>query len=68
MLKYHVIKGRVSATDAVAKGSASTLQGGDVMFGIRDGRMTVNGANVIDTNINASNGIVHVIDTVILPE
>lgn len=68
ILKYHVIKGRVNAADAVKASSAATLQGGNVLFDIRRGRLTVNGANVINTNINASNGVVHVIDTVLMPE
>lgn len=67
VLKYHVIPGRVYADDAVTARSATTLQGGKVYFDIRNGRLTVNRANVISTDIDASNGVVHVIDTVIMP-
>lgn len=68
ILKYHVIPGRVDANSAVSAGAAATAQGGEVMFGIRDGRLVVNGAGVIGTDIDASNGVIHVIDTVLLPE
>jgi transforming growth factor-beta-induced protein len=67
ILTYHVVPGRVFATDAIKAGRAETLQGEDVIFDIREGRMTVNGAAITGTDINASNGVVHVIDRVILP-
>jgi transforming growth factor-beta-induced protein len=67
ILKYHIVSGRVYAADAVKAGEAATLQGGRVALDIRDGRLTVDGANVIKTDIDASNGVVHVIDRVILP-
>jgi len=67
ILKYHVIPGRVYADQAVTAQSAKTLQGGKVFFDVRNGRLNVNGANVLATDIDASNGVVHVIDAVILP-
>jgi len=67
ILKYHIVSGRVYATDAARAGDAVTLQGGRVVLDIRDGRLTVDGANVIKTDIDAGNGVVHVIDRVILP-
>ncbi|MFK7959421.1 MAG: fasciclin domain-containing protein [Phycisphaerales bacterium] len=67
VLKYHVVPGRVSAAAAVKAGSAETLLGETLVFGINDGRLTVDGVSIIDTDIDASNGVVHVVDRVILP-
>ena len=67
ILKYHVISGRIYADDAVEAGVAATLQGDDVRIRISNGRLTVNGANVIASDIETTNGIIHVIDAVILP-
>ncbi|MCA9300363.1 MAG: fasciclin domain-containing protein [Phycisphaerales bacterium] len=67
ILKYHVVKGRVFAKDAVTAGTAPTLQGGSVVIDVREGRLTVDNANIISTDIDASNGVIHVIDRVILP-
>lgn len=67
ILKYHVIPGRVYASGAISAGSAKTAQGSSVIFDIRDGRLIVDGATISATNIDASNGVVHVIDSVILP-
>lgn len=68
ILKYHVIAGRVDASAAVAAGSAETLNGQNVMFDISQGRVRVNGAGIVATDVDASNGVIHVIDAVILPE
>ncbi|MFK7740703.1 MAG: fasciclin domain-containing protein [Planctomycetota bacterium] len=67
ILKYHVIPGRVPAAAAVAAGSAATLQGQSVGFEIANGRLRVQGANVTKTDVDAVNGVVHVIDSVLLP-
>lgn len=67
ILKYHVVPGRVYARDAVAAGMAETVQGGSVRFAIEDGRVSADGADVVMTDIEASNGVVHVIDSVLLP-
>ncbi len=67
VLKYHVISGRVYADDAVEAGVAATLQGGDVRVTIKDGRLMVNDATVVASDIETSNGVIHVIDRVILP-
>jgi uncharacterized surface protein with fasciclin (FAS1) repeats len=67
ILKYHVVPGRVYADDAVGAGVATTLQGGDVRLRIRDGRLMVNDAAVIKSDLEATNGVVHVIDRVIMP-
>lgn len=68
ILTYHVVPGRVYARDAVGAQRATSLQGGAVRVGINDGRLTINDANVVNSDIEASNGVIHVIDSVILPE
>ncbi|MEO1278258.1 MAG: fasciclin domain-containing protein [Planctomycetota bacterium] len=67
ILTYHVVPGRVYARDAVGAQRATTLQGGDVRVDIESGRLTINDAGVVASDIEASNGVIHVIDTVILP-
>ena len=67
ILKYHVIPGRVSAAQAIAAGSAETLNGQPVGFEIAGGQLRVRGATVTRTDVNASNGVVHVIDQVLIP-
>jgi uncharacterized surface protein with fasciclin (FAS1) repeats len=67
ILRYHVVKGNVKAVDAVKAGKATTRQGGNVAFAIREGRLVVNQSTVLSTDIAASNGVIHVIDTVLLP-
>ncbi len=67
ILLYHVLSGKVMA-EAVADGlEVETLQGSNVMFSIVDGKPMINGATIIATDIEASNGVIHVIDAVILP-
>ena len=67
ILKYHVIPGRVYAADAVAAGSGKTAQGEWVRFDIRGGQLFVDGARIVATDIDTSNGVIHVIDAVIMP-
>ena len=67
ILLYHVVPGKVMAA-AVSDGlEADTAQGGKVKFTIADGKVMINGANIVATDIEASNGVIHVIDAVILP-
>lgn len=68
ILKYHVIPGRVYASDALKARNAETAQGGAVGFKETDGRVTVNNAQVVSADIEASNGVIHVIDTVLMPK
>jgi len=68
ILKYHVVPGRVSAAEAAGAKAAQTLNGQSVVIDIADGTLRVDGAKVIRTDVNASNGVIHVIDRVILPE
>lgn len=67
ILKYHVVEGRVYSEDALAAKAAKTLQGGSVKISVKDGAAYVDGAKILTTDIDASNGVIHVIDSVILP-
>jgi uncharacterized surface protein with fasciclin (FAS1) repeats len=68
ILTYHVVPGRVLAKDVVGLPSAKTVQGQEVAITVDGGKVKINDANVISTDIQASNGVIHVIDTVILPQ
>lgn len=65
---YHVVPGKAMAADVVKLNSAKTAQGSAVAISAQGGRVKVDGANVVKTDIAASNGVIHVIDTVILPK
>lgn len=67
ILTYHVVAGKVMAADVVKMTSAKTVQGQAVTISTTDG-VTVDGANVVQTDIETSNGVIHVIDAVILPK
>ncbi len=67
ILTYHVVAGKVMAAD-VKTGEAKTVQGQSVALKAEGGKVTVNGANVVTADVAASNGVIHVIDTVILPK
>ncbi|MDG2102346.1 MAG: fasciclin domain-containing protein [Pirellulaceae bacterium] len=67
ILKYHVISGRVYDTDAVAAKRAETLLGRGVNIGLNAEGITVNDAKIVARNIDASNGVIHVIDQVLIP-
>jgi transforming growth factor-beta-induced protein len=67
ILKYHVVSGRVYSTDAVKAGSAATLLGKKISIKVKDGQAMVNGAKLVALDIDASNGVIHVIDAVLLP-
>ncbi len=67
ILKYHVVSGRVFSTNLLAGTEVKTLQGGMLKAKLIDGKATVNGAGLVSTDIDASNGVIHVIDTVLLP-
>ncbi|MGH1542688.1 MAG: fasciclin domain-containing protein [Arenicella sp.] len=67
ILTYHVVSGKVMAEDVVKMDSAKTVQGSSVAIST-EGGVKVDGANVVATDIAASNGVIHVIDTVILPK
>jgi uncharacterized surface protein with fasciclin (FAS1) repeats len=67
ILTYHVVPGEVTAADVVKLSEAKTVNGQDVAITVADSGVRINDANVIKTDIDASNGVIHVIDTVILP-
>ena len=67
ILTYHVVSGKVMAADVVKLSEAKTVQGQSIQIDTSEG-VKVDGANVIKTDIVTSNGVIHVIDTVILPE
>ncbi len=67
ILLYHVVDGKVLAEDVVMLNEAKTLNGRYVDIRVEDGMVYINDAQVIITDIMASNGIIHVIDTVLLP-
>ena len=67
VLTYHVVAGKVMAADVVTLDSAVTVQGEAVSISASDAGVTVDGANVVTTDIEATNGVIHVIDSVILP-
>ncbi|MBB6429412.1 fasciclin domain-containing protein [Algisphaera agarilytica] len=68
ILTYHVIPAKAKAEDALKMGEAPTVQGGTLGFAVVDGQAQVNGINIVATDIKTSNGIIHVIDQVLLPE
>jgi uncharacterized surface protein with fasciclin (FAS1) repeats len=68
VLTYHVVPGKVMAADVVKLKSAKTVQGGEVTIDASAGGVKVDGAKVLKTDILCSNGVIHVIDTVILPK
>ena len=68
ILTYHVVAGHVTANDVVKLGSAETVAGGSLIIKTAGGGVMVDNAHVIKTDIVASNGVIHVIDTVLLPE
>lgn len=67
ILLYHVVPGKVTAADVVKLSKATTAQGSDVEIAVDGGSVMVNNANVTKTDVMASNGVIHVIDTVIIP-
>ncbi len=68
ILKLHVVSGRVDSTTAAGAGRASSLEGGSLRFEKKGVGLAVNGAQVTAADVNASNGLIHVIDSVILPQ
>lgn len=68
ILTYHVVAGKVLAKDVVKLHEAKTLNGQDVKITVDDGKVKVNDANVIKTDILCTNGVIHVIDSVLLPQ
>jgi uncharacterized surface protein with fasciclin (FAS1) repeats len=69
ILTYHVVSGKVMAKDAMALDgkSAKTVQGGMLPIKVKDGKVMVGKATVVKADIVTSNGVIHVIDTVLIP-
>ncbi|MFO8006989.1 MAG: fasciclin domain-containing protein [Candidatus Brocadiia bacterium] len=67
ILTYHVVSGSVMAADVVELDSADTVQGGSLSIEVSDGTVMVDGARVVQTDIECSNGVIHVIDSVMMP-
>ncbi|MYC63815.1 MAG: fasciclin domain-containing protein [Caldilineaceae bacterium SB0661_bin_34] len=68
ILLYHVVPGNVMAADVVALDSATTVQGGTVAISVEGDTVSINDAQVVIADIEAANGTIHVIDTVLIPE
>jgi len=67
ILLYHVVSGDVTSKDVVKLTDAKTVEGSDVKIKVKDGKVMINNAKVIKADVKASNGVIHVIDTVLLP-
>lgn len=68
ILKYHVVAGKVMSGDVVKLDSAKTVQGQEVAIQVEDGTVMINNAKVVKVDVECTNGVIHVIDTVILPK
>jgi uncharacterized surface protein with fasciclin (FAS1) repeats len=68
ILLYHVVPGKVMAAEVVGMNSAKTAGGQSVSINQKDGGVYVDNAKVVKTDIVCSNGVIHVIDTVIMPQ
>lgn len=66
ILTYHVVAGKMMAADVMTMSKAMTVQGSNVMVSATDG-VKINDATVVTADIEASNGVIHVIDTVLMP-
>jgi len=68
ILTYHVVAGNVMSTDVVKLDSATTVQGTDVKITVDDGTVMINDSKVVMADVKASNGVIHVIDSVLMPQ
>jgi uncharacterized surface protein with fasciclin (FAS1) repeats len=68
ILLYHVVSGEVGSSQVVKLSSAKTLAGKDLAISLENGEVMINHAKVVRPDVHASNGIIHVIDTVLIPE
>jgi uncharacterized surface protein with fasciclin (FAS1) repeats len=68
ILTYHVVAGKVMSSDLTDGMKATTVNGQEITIGVKEGKVTVNGANVTTADLGAGNGVVHIIDAVILPK
>jgi uncharacterized surface protein with fasciclin (FAS1) repeats len=68
VLTYHVVSGKVMAADVVSLTEAPTVQGQNINIDASNGGVRINDASVVQTDIECDNGVIHVIDSVILPQ
>lgn len=68
ILTYHVVAGKVMAADVIKLDGAKTVNGQSVMIRVVDGKVQVDNAAVTQADIETSNGVIHVIDTVLMPK
>ena len=68
ILTYHVVPGKVSASDVVKVTSVKSVQGSDITVKIAGSTVNVDNAQVVKADVETSNGVIHVIDEVILPD
>lgn len=68
ILNYHVVSGKVGAAEVMKLTSAKTVQGQSALIEVKDGTVRVDGASVTTADVACSNGVIHIIDTVILPK
>lgn len=68
ILTYHVVSGKVMAADAAKLSTAKTVNGKELTIKAKDGKVMIDKATVVKTDIDASNGVIHVIDSVLMPK
>ncbi len=68
VLTYHVVAGSVKAAELNGCPKVKTLNGGELSVSIKDGKVSINGANVTMADVVSSNGVTHVVDAVLLPK
>lgn len=68
ILTYHVVPGELKAADVVKEKELKTVEGQNLNVAVKDGKAKVNDANIVKTDIICSNGVIHVIDSVVLPQ
>ena len=67
ILTYHVVSGKVMAADVTEMTSATTVEGSDISIKVVDGKVMINDATVVMADVECSNGVIHVIDSVLMP-
>ena len=68
ILTYHVVPGKLMASDVVAASTLTTLEGGDITVSVLGDQVKVNAANITASDLEASNGVIHVVNSLIMPE
>lgn len=68
ILTYHVVPGKVTASEVVKMDSAATVQGEKVMIKVNGDKVMINDAHVVTADVQASNGIIHAVDAVLMPK